>query len=95
MPIPKTGTVTIDVGKAVMNAKAGQIRYRADKGGIIHGRIGDLSYSTEQIQQNIETLLGDIKRNKPASSKGIFIKKVSLSSTMGAGIELDMGSLSF
>lgn len=95
MPNPKTGTVTKDVGKAVKNAKAGQIRYRADKGGIIHGRIGDLSYSTEQIQQNIETLLGDIKRNKPASSKGIFIKKVSLSSTMGAGIELDMGSLSF
>ena len=95
MPNPKTGTVTKDVGKAVKNAKAGQIRYRADKGGIIHGRIGDLSYSTEQIQQNIETLLGDIKRNKPASSKGIFIKKVSLSSTMGDGIELDMGSLSF
>ena len=95
MPNPKTGTVTKDVGKAVKNAKAGQIRYRADKGGIIHGRIGDLSYSTEQIQQNIETLLEDIKRNKPASSKGIFIKKISLSSTMGAGIELDMGSLSF
>ena len=95
MPNPKTGTVTKDIGKAVKNAKAGQIRYRADKGGIIHGRIGDLSYSNEQIQQNIETLLEDIKRNKPASSKGIFIKKVSLSSTMGAGIELDMGSLSF
>ena len=95
MPNPKTGTVTKDVGKAVKNAKAGQIRYRADKGGIIHGRIGDLSYSTEQIQQNIETLLEDIKRNKPASSKGIFIQKISLSSTMGAGIELDMGSLSF
>ena len=95
MPNPKTGTVTKDVGKAVKNAKAGQIRYRADKGGIIHGRVGDLSYSIEQIQQNIETLLEDIKRNKPASSKGIFIQKISLSSTMGAGIELDMGSLSF
>ena len=65
------------------------------KSGIVHGRIGDLSYSSEQIQQNIETLLVDITRNKPASSKGIFIKKLSLSSTMGAGIELDMGTLSF
>ena len=95
MPNPKTGTVTKDIGKAVKNAKAGQIRYRADKSGIVHGRIGDLSYSSEQIQQNIETLLVDIKRNKPASSKGIFIQKLSLSSTMGAGIELDMGTLSF
>ena len=95
MPNPKTGTVTKDIGKAVKNAKAGQIRYRADKSGIIHGRIGDLSYSTEQIQQNIETLLDDLKRNKPASSKGVFIKKLSITSTMGAGIELDMASLSF
>ena len=95
MPNPKTGTVTKDIGKAVKNAKAGQIRYRADKGGIIHGRIGDLSYSAEQIQQNIETLLEDLKRNKPASSKGVFIKKLSITSTMGAGIELDMASLSF
>ena len=95
MPNPKTGTVTKDIGKAVKNAKAGQIRYRADKSGIIHGRIGDLSYSSEQIQQNIETLLNDLKRNKPASSKGVFIKKLSITSTMGAGIELDMASLSF
>ena len=95
MPNPKTGTVTKDVGKAVKNAKAGQIRYRADKTGIIHGRIGDLSYSSEQIQQNIETLLTDLKRNKPAASKGVFIKKLSITSTMGAGIELDMASLSF
>jgi len=95
MPNPKTGTVTKDVGKAVKNAKAGQIRYRADKSGIIHGRIGDLSYSSEQIQQNIETLLTDLNRNKPASSKGVFIKKLSITSTMGAGIELDMASLSF
>ncbi len=95
MPNPKTGTVTKDIGKAVKNAKAGQIRYRADKSGIIHGRIGDLSYSSEQIQQNIETLLDDLKRNKPASSKGVFIKKLSITSTMGAGIELDMASLRF
>lgn len=95
MPNPKTGTVTKDIGKAVKNAKAGQIRYRADKSGIVHGRIGDLSYSPEQIKQNIEALLVDLKRIKPASSKGIFIKKLSLTSTMGAGIELDMALLSF
>ena len=95
MPNPKTGTVTKDIGKAVKNAKAGQIRYRADKSGIIHGRIGDLSYSVEQIQQNIETLLDDLISNKPASSKGVFIKKLSITSTMGAGIELDIASLRF
>ena len=95
MPNPKTGTVTKDIGKAVKNAKAGQIRYRADKSGIIHGRIGDHSYSSKQIQQNIETLLDDLKRNKPASSKGVFIKKLSITSTMGAGIELDIASLRF
>ena len=95
MPNPKTGTVTKDIGKAVKNAKSGQIRYRADKSGIIHGRIGNLSYSSEQIQLNIETLLDDLKRNKPASSKGVFIKKLSITSTMGAGIELDMASLRF
>lgn len=95
MPNPKTGTVTKDIGKAVKSAKSGQIRYRADKSGIVHGRVGSLSYSSDQIQQNLETLLTDIKRNKPASSKGIFIKKVSLSSTMGAGIELDMNLLNF
>ena len=95
MPNPKTGTVTKDVVKAVKNAKAGQIRYRADKSGIIHGRIGEISYSPEQIKKNIEVLLSDLKRNKPASSKGVFIKKLSLTSTMGAGIEIDLGSLNF
>ena len=95
MPNPKTGTVTKDVGNAVKKAKAGQVRYRADSNGIVHGRIGDLSYSSEQIKQNIETLLEDLKKNKPASSKGVFIKKLSLTSTMGAGIEIDMASLNF
>ena len=93
MPNPKTGTVTKDVVKAVKNAKAGQIRYRADKSGIIHGRIGDLSYSPDQIQQNLETLLEDLRKNKPASSKGVYFKKLYLSSTMGAGIEIDLTSL--
>ena len=95
MPNPKTGTVTKDVINAVKKAKAGQIRYRSDKAGIVHGRIGDLSFSAEKIQKNVEALLEDLKRNKPSSLKGIFIKKISLSSTMGAGIEIDPSSLSF
>jgi len=95
MPNPKTGTVTKDVATAVKNAKAGQIRYRADKGAIIHGRIGDISYSPDQIKQNLETLLDDLKRNKPPSAKGVFIKKATLSSTMGAGVEIDLSSLTY
>lgn len=95
MPNPKTGTVTKDVINAVKKAKAGQIRYRTDKAGIVHGRIGDLSFSAEKIQKNVEALLEDLNRNKPSSSKGIFIKKIFLSSTMGAGIEIDLSSLSF
>jgi len=95
MPNPKTGTVTKDVSTAVKNAKAGQIRYRSDKGAIVHGRIGDISYTPDQIKQNLETLLEDLKRNKPPSAKGIFIRKATLSSTMGAGVEIDLSSLSF
>ena len=95
MPNPKTGTVTKDIVSAVKNAKAGQIRYRTDKGAIIHGRIGDITYSSEQIQQNLETLLEDLKRNKPASAKGVYIKKATLSSTMGAGVEVDLSSLTY
>ena len=95
MPNPKTGTVTKDVATAVKNAKAGQIRYRSDKAAIIHGRIGDINYSAEQIKQNLETLLDDLKRNKPPSAKGVFIKKATLSSTMGAGVEIDLSSLNF
>ena len=95
MPNPKTGPVTKDVASAVKNAKAGQIRYRTDKGAIIHGRIGDITYSSDQIQQNLETLLEDLKRNKPASAKGVYIKKATLSSTMGAGVEVDLSSLTY
>ena len=95
MPNPKEGTVTKDVVKAVELAKAGQIRYRSDKNGIIHGRIGDITYSGVQIKENLETLLTDLKKNKPASAKGIFIKKVSLSSTMGPSFSLDMSTLNF
>ena len=95
MPNPKTGTVTKDVANAVKNAKAGQIRYRTDKGAIIHGRIGDITYTPDQIKQNLETLLEDLKRNKPPSAKGVFIKKATLSSTMGAGVEIDLSSLTY
>ena len=86
MPNPKTGTVTKDVATAVKNAKAGQIRYRSDKAAIVHGRIGDITYSADQITQNLETLLDDLKRNKPPASKGVFIKKSTLSSTMAAPV---------
>ena len=95
MPNPKSETVTKDIKTAVKNAKAGQIRYRTDKGAIIHGRIGDISYTPDQIKQNLETLLDDLKRNKPPSAKGVFIKKATLSSTMGAGVEIDLSSLVF
>ena len=95
MPNPKNGTVTKDISKAVENAKAGQIRYRTDKGGIVHGRIGDLSFDSTKIKDNLEALLEDLKRNKPPSSKGVFIKKVFLSSTMGAGLEIDLSSLRY
>ena len=95
MPNPKEGTVTKDVVRAVELAKAGQIRYRSDKNGIIHGRIGDITYTGVQIKENLETLLTDLKKNKPASAKGIFIKKVFLSSTMGPSFSLDMSTLNF
>ena len=93
MPNPKTGTVTPDVVTAVQNAKAGQIRYRTDKNGIIHGAIGKLSFEEVALKQNLEALLGDLKRAKPATSKGQYLKKVTLSTTMGPGLALDLASL--
>lgn len=93
MPNPKTGTVTPDVVTAVKNAKAGQVRFRADKGGIIHGGIGKLSFEPTAIKENLEALLSDLKRLKPSSSKGIYVQKVSLSTTMGPGLALDLSSL--
>lgn len=93
MPNPKTGTVTPDVATAVKNAKAGQVRYRADKGGIIHGGIGRITFEANAIKENLETLLADLKKAKPASAKGVFLKKVSLSSTMGPGLLIDIASL--
>lgn len=93
MPNPKVGTVTMDVAKAVTNAKAGQVRYRVDKAGIIHTTIGKVSFSTDALKQNLEQLLVDLKKAKPAVSKGVYLKKVSVSSTMGPGISLDFSDL--
>jgi large subunit ribosomal protein L1 len=93
MPNPKTGTVTPDVATAVKNAKAGQVRYRADKGGIIHGGIGRVTFDVTAIKENLEALLNDLKKAKPASAKGIFLKKITLSSTMGPSVVIDIASL--
>ncbi|MDV2857224.1 MULTISPECIES: 50S ribosomal protein L1 [Oceanimonas] len=93
MPNPKVGTVTPNVAEAVQNAKAGQVRYRNDKNGIIHTTIGKADFDAEQLKGNLEALLGALKRAKPASSKGQYIKKVSLSTTMGAGLTVDQAGL--
>lgn len=94
MPNPKVGTVTPDVATAVKNAKAGQVRYRNDKNGIIHASIGKAEFAVEALQQNLEALLAAVKKAKPTSAKGTYIKKISLSTTMGAGVAVDEGSLS-
>ena len=95
MPNPKSETVTKDVKTAVKNAKAGQIRYKSDKQGIIHTRIGQVGYSEEQVRDNLEAFLSDLKKAKPPSSKGVFISKVSISSTMGKGFDIDLTNLNF
>lgn len=93
MPNPKTGTVTPDVVTAVKNAKAGQVRYRADKGGIIHGGIGSIGFDVNAIKENLEALLADLKKAKPSTSKGVYLKRISLSTTMGPGLSIDQSSL--
>ena len=93
MPNPKTGTVTPDVEAAVRNAKAGQVQFRADRGGIVHGRVGKLDFQPRQIKENVEALIADLKKAKPASAKGQYLKKVTLSTTMGPGIPIDQASL--
>ena len=93
MPNPKVGTVTPDVAEAVKNAKSGQARYRVDKGGIIHATIGQIGFTAEQVQENVEALIADLKKAKPSSSKGVYIKKVTLSSTMGPGLTVDTSSI--
>ena len=93
MPNPKTGTVTPDVVTAVKNAKAGQVRYRTDKNGIIHGGIGKVGFTGAAIKENLEALLHDLKKAKPASSKGSYLKRITLSTTMGPGLQIDQTSL--
>lgn len=94
MPNPKVGTVTPDVAGAVKNAKSGQARYRVDKAGIIHAAIGQVGFDAAAIRQNVETLVADLKKLKPATSKGVYIKKITLSSTMGPGLTVDVNNVS-
>ena len=94
MPNPKVGTVSTDAAQAVVNAKAGQVRYRTDKNGIIHCAIGKVSFEVDALKENLESLLLDLHKAKPTSAKGIYLKKVSLSTTMGPGIAVDQSSLS-
>ncbi|MHC6223692.1 50S ribosomal protein L1 [Pseudomonas sp. X10] len=93
MPNPKVGTVTPDVAGAVKNAKAGQVRYRTDKNGIIHTSVGKVGFEAVKLKENVEALIADLKRIKPASSKGIYVKRVTLSTTMGPGLVIDQSSL--
>jgi len=93
MPNPKTGTVTPNVAEAVKNAKAGQVRYRNDKNGIIHTTIGKVDFTPVQLKENLEALLSALKKAKPAAAKGQYVKKVSISTTMGAGVAVDQNSL--
>jgi len=93
MPNPKVGTVTTDVETAVKNAKSGQVRFRTDKNGIVHGGIGRVGFDGSAVKSNLEALLSDLRKAKPASAKGVFIKKVVLSSTMGPGLQIDQSSL--
>ncbi len=93
MPNPKVGTVSPNVEGAVQNAKAGQVRYRTDKGGIIHCSIGKASFDVDKLRENLEFLLIDLKKAKPASAKGIYLAKISVSTTMGAGVAVDQSSL--
>jgi large subunit ribosomal protein L1 len=93
MPNPKVGTVTPDVAGAVRNAKAGQVRFRTDKGGVIHCTIGKASFETQKLRENLQALLNDLQKSKPASSKGVFLRRVAVSSTMGPGVPVDQSSL--
>ncbi len=93
MPNPKTGTVTPDVETAVKNAKAGQVQYRTDKNGIVHGGIGKIDFELAAIKENLEAVLADLKKAKPSAAKGIYMKKVILSTTMGPGLAIDQSTL--
>jgi len=93
MPNPKVGTVTPDVAGAVRNAKAGQVRFRADKAGVVHCTIGKASFDVKRLNDNLHTLLADLQKAKPAASKGVYLKRISVSSTMGPGVGVDQASL--
>ena len=93
MPNPKVGTVTVNVENAVKDAKSGQVRYRTDKNGIIHCSVGKIAFSAEDLKENAAALLQDLKKLKPASSKGVYIRKVTLSTTMGPGLPIDLVSI--
>lgn len=93
MPNPKTGTVTADVETAVRNAKAGQLYYRTDRAGIIHGSVGRVGFSAAQIKENLEALLADLKKARPAAAKGVYLRKITLSTTLGPGLAIDQSSL--
>ena len=93
MPNPKVGTVTPDVAQAVRNAKAGQVQFRVDKAGIIHGTIGRRSFESDKLVANLRALVEALNKAKPATSKGIYLRKVALSSTMGVGVRVDTASI--
>lgn len=93
MPNPKVGTVSTDVAAAVRNAKSGQVRYRVDKAGIVHCTIGKASFEPEKLRENLMALLGDLQKAKPAAAKGIYLKRITVSSTMGPGVVIDQSSL--
>jgi large subunit ribosomal protein L1 len=94
MPNPKVGTVTADVAQAVRNAKAGQVQFRVDKGGIIHATIGRASFEPASLRQNLSALVEALQKAKPATSKGVYLRKIALSSTMGVGVRVDHATLS-
>lgn len=93
MPNPKLGTVTTDIAGAVQRAKAGQVNYRAEKGGIVHSTIGKVSFDVQHLKENLESLVVALKKAKPSTSKGIYIKKISISTTMGPGLIVDVSSI--
>lgn len=95
MPNPKVGTVTPNVAEAVNNAKAGQVRYRTDRAGIIHCPLGKIDFDADKLRENLEALLGNLMKAKPTAAKGVYMQKVTVSSTMGPGLTVDHGSLSF
>ena len=93
MPNPKVGTVTPDVGEAVRKAKAGQVQYRTDKAGIIHCSIGKANFEVAALRENLEALIGDLQKAKPSAAKGVYLRKITVSSTMGPGVSVDKASL--